>query len=125
MSVLPETMAIDAPAQRGPVLGFVIRLLREKPFGAAAGMVFVLFVFCGVFANVLAPYGFNEIAPLERLRPPSWKSSVWDRQSRPGFVFTLPIRRKIVRHYWTFGRRDCHCHFRYNWNVDGLSGRTV
>lgn len=72
MSVLPETMAIDAPAQRGPVLGFVIRLLREKPFGAAAGMVFVLFVFCGVFANVLAPYGFNEIAPLERLRPPSW-----------------------------------------------------
>ena len=72
MSVLPETMAIEASAQRGPVLGFVIRLLREKPFGAAAGMVFVLFVFCGVFANVLAPYGFNEIAPLERLRPPSW-----------------------------------------------------
>jgi len=73
MTILRETMAIDRPAQRGPVLTFIIRLLREKPFGAAAGIVFVLFVFCGIFANVLAPYGFNEIAPLERLRPPSWK----------------------------------------------------
>ena len=73
MTVLPEIMEIDRPAQRGPVLEFIIRLLLEKPFGAAAGIVFVLFVFCGVFANILAPYGFNEIAPLERLRPPSWK----------------------------------------------------
>jgi peptide/nickel transport system permease protein len=30
-------------------------------------------VFCGVFASVLAPYGFNEIAPLDRLKPPTWK----------------------------------------------------
>jgi peptide/nickel transport system permease protein len=73
MTVLPETMAIDRPTQRGPVLEFIIRLLREKPFGAAAGIVFVLFVFCGVFASVLAPYGFNEIAPLDRLKPPTWK----------------------------------------------------
>jgi peptide/nickel transport system permease protein len=73
VTVIPETIAIDRPAQRGPVLESITRLLREKPFGAAAGIVFVLFVFCGVFANVLAPYGFNEIAPLDRLRPPSWK----------------------------------------------------
>jgi peptide/nickel transport system permease protein len=73
MTVIPETMTIDGPSQRGPVQEFIVRLLREKPFGAAAGMVFILFVFCGVFANVLAPYGFNEITPLERLRPPSLK----------------------------------------------------
>jgi peptide/nickel transport system permease protein len=73
MTVVPEALTISKPAQQGPVLQFVIRLLREKPFGAAAGIVFVLFVLCGVFANVLAPYGFNEIVPLDRLKPPSWK----------------------------------------------------
>ena len=48
------------------------RLLREKPLGAAAAGVFLLFVFCGVFAQALAPYGFNEISMLERLHAPSW-----------------------------------------------------
>ena len=41
--------------------------------GAAAALVFLLFVFCGVFADWLAPYGFNEISMLERLKAPSWK----------------------------------------------------
>jgi peptide/nickel transport system permease protein len=36
-------------------------------------LVFLLFVFCGVFAELLAPYGFNEISMLERLKAPSWK----------------------------------------------------
>ena len=32
----------------------------------------MLFLFCGAFADVLAPYGMNQIAPLNRLKPPSW-----------------------------------------------------
>jgi peptide/nickel transport system permease protein len=52
---------------------FLVRLVREKPVGAAAGFVFLLFLFCGVFADVLAPHGFNEISPINRLKPPSWK----------------------------------------------------
>lgn len=72
-TVLPDTIKIGRePRARGPVLQFMMRLAREKPFGAAAGMVFLLFVFCGVFAPLLAPYGFNEISPLARLKPPSW-----------------------------------------------------
>ena len=51
----------------------ILRLIREKPVGALAGLVFVLFVFCGLFADVLAPYGFNQISPIERLQPPSAK----------------------------------------------------
>jgi peptide/nickel transport system permease protein len=74
MTVIPETIALERPLRaRGPLAQFVIRFVREKPFGAAAGFVFLLFVFCGVFAHVLAPYGFNEISPIERLKPPSWK----------------------------------------------------
>ena len=50
----------------------VIRLFRQKPLGAAAAVVFLVFLFCGVFADVLAPYGYNQIGPINRLKPPSW-----------------------------------------------------
>jgi peptide/nickel transport system permease protein len=62
-----------ARRDRGPVIAFVLRLIREKPLGAAAGAVFVLFLLCGIFADLLAPYGMNQISPLNRLKPPSWK----------------------------------------------------
>jgi peptide/nickel transport system permease protein len=51
--------------------GFVYRLFRTKPLGAAGGVVFLIFLFCGVFADFLAPYGMNEISPLNRLKAPS------------------------------------------------------
>ncbi|WP_428669990.1 ABC transporter permease [Reyranella sp.] len=66
--------AVTTSAPRRPkssLLHFVFRLFREKPLGAAGAVVFVLFLFCGIFADVLAPYGMNQIAPLKRLRPPS------------------------------------------------------
>ena len=65
-------VAAAAPPARGPVRVFFSRLVREKPVGAAAALLFLLFVFCGVFAEVLAPYGYNEINMLERLKAPSW-----------------------------------------------------
>jgi peptide/nickel transport system permease protein len=73
MSATTETIAIKPTSAGNPVLRFVVRLFREKPFGAIAGLVFVLFVLCGIFADQLAPYGFNQISPIERLKPPSWK----------------------------------------------------
>jgi len=70
----PSPNAVPASqAQGGPVRQLVWRLFHEKPVGAAAALVFLLFVFCGVFADVLAPYGFNEIHMLERLKAPSWQ----------------------------------------------------
>jgi peptide/nickel transport system permease protein len=55
-----------------PAWRFVGRLFREKPLGAIGGIVFLLFLFCGVFADLLAPYGANQISPINRLKPPSW-----------------------------------------------------
>lgn len=52
--------------------GFLRRLFRDKPLGAAGAIVFLLFLFCGIFAGWLAPYGMNEINPIERLKAPSW-----------------------------------------------------
>ncbi len=71
-SVAETTVAVAPRRKRGPVLHFIGRLFREKPLGAAGAVVFVLFLFCGLFADVLAPYGMNQIAPLNRLKPPSW-----------------------------------------------------
>ncbi len=73
MNAAVEVLPGIAPASRGPVMQFITRLFREKPVGAAAGVVFVLFVLCGIFAPWLAPFGFNEISPVNRLKPPSWQ----------------------------------------------------
>lgn len=52
---------------------FVRRLFREKPLGAFGAVVFLVFLFCGIFADLIAPYGMNQISPINRLKPPSWQ----------------------------------------------------
>jgi peptide/nickel transport system permease protein len=59
-------------ARKSETRRFFRRLFREKPLGAAGFIVFVLFLFCGIFADFLAPYGYNQISPINRLKPPSW-----------------------------------------------------
>ncbi|GGC60693.1 ABC transporter permease [Chelatococcus reniformis] len=72
MSAVSDIAVTASAPPRHPVAQFLRRLVREKPFGAAAGVVFVLFLLCGIFADVLAPYGYNQISPIQRLKPPSW-----------------------------------------------------
>lgn len=50
---------------------FFRRMWREKRLGAIGGIVFLLFLLCGVFADVLAPYGMNEPDLTVRLQAPS------------------------------------------------------
>ncbi len=60
------------PVRRHGALGsFIFRLFREKPLGAVGGVIFFLFLFCGIFADVLAPYGMNETNLGRRLEAPS------------------------------------------------------
>jgi peptide/nickel transport system permease protein len=85
MSLTPPIVAADEVA---PVVGtepiagggffhalgtLALRMWREKRLGALGGIVCVLFVLCGLFADVLAPHGFNDIDPINRLKPPSWQ----------------------------------------------------
>ncbi|MDE0008091.1 MAG: ABC transporter permease [Gammaproteobacteria bacterium] len=73
------TEAVLNPAQEplvphgaaGRLLAFVRRLVREKPLGAAGGAIFLVFLFCGIFADFLAPYGMNETNLEVRLEAPS------------------------------------------------------
>ncbi len=50
---------------------FWARLLRDKPLGAVGGVVLLAFVVVGVFADFIAPYDFNEIAPIDRMQSPN------------------------------------------------------
>lgn len=63
-----EVLATPPPA---PIRDFVRRLIREKPLGAAGAFIFLIFLFCGIFADVLAPYGMNDTDLHHRLEPPS------------------------------------------------------
>ncbi len=76
-----STLTATLPAQRSPsalaratrgFTGFVRRLAREKPLGAAGGAICLMFLFCGLFADLIAPYGMNQIDMSARLSPPSW-----------------------------------------------------
>ena len=51
--------------------GFWMRLWRDKPLGFAGAIALLLFLVCGVLADGISPYGYNEISPIDRLKPPS------------------------------------------------------
>ena len=51
-----------AEAKKHSVLvGFLIRLVKEKPLGTVGAVITLLLLFTGIFADFLAPYGMNEI----------------------------------------------------------------
>ena len=59
--------------RRSRLMEFIRRLVREQPLGTVGGIIVLLLLFCGIFADMLAPYGMNEIHLLDRYAPPSWK----------------------------------------------------
>jgi peptide/nickel transport system permease protein len=64
---------IFAPTRRGFVADFFIRLFKEKHLGAIGGIIFLILLLTGIFADFLAPYGYNDINPTDSLKPPSSK----------------------------------------------------
>jgi peptide/nickel transport system permease protein len=68
-------LAIRQASTKRPnaVSEFLYRLFREKPLGAAGAVICLIFLFAGIFADLLAPYGYNQIMPINRMKPPSWQ----------------------------------------------------
>jgi len=64
--------AVAEPVKRRPRLAdFFIRLVKEKPLGTAGGIIVLLLLFTGIFADVLAPYPFDQNNLADRLAGPS------------------------------------------------------
>jgi len=73
MAEITHPAAVAPARKRAPsALGsFASRLFREKPLGAIGAIVCLIFLFAGIFADLLAPYGYNQIMPINRMKPPS------------------------------------------------------
>ncbi len=53
------------------LVNFLIRLVKEKPLGVVGGVITLLLLFTGIFADFLAPYGMNQILRGAVRAPPS------------------------------------------------------
>ncbi len=53
------------------VVGFLARLVKEKPLGALGGVFVITLFIVGGLATVIAPYGMNEVDLYARLQGPS------------------------------------------------------
>ena len=72
MSQVREILPQAAERKRRNVLAdFIFRLVREKRLGVVGGVIVLILVFTGIFADVLAPYGMNEINILNKMAAPS------------------------------------------------------
>ena len=71
ISVQPQA-ASKAASRPNACWRFLSKLFREKRLGAIGAVVAVVFLFVGLFADELAPYGMNEVDMGARLQAPSW-----------------------------------------------------
>ncbi len=55
------------------LVGFLIRLVKEKPLGTAGAIITLLLLLIAIFADFLAPYGMNEVHMGDFLVPSSAK----------------------------------------------------
>ena len=60
-----------APKRRSRLADFFIRLVREKPLGTISGIMILILIFIGIFADVLAPYSYDEVHLPDILKAPS------------------------------------------------------
>ena len=67
------TVGLDEQKRRSRLIDFLSRLVREKPLGTFGGIIVLLLLFSGIFADVLAPYPMKEPHMYDRLTGPSWK----------------------------------------------------
>lgn len=58
-------------ARHSQLVDVLIRLVTEKRIGLLGGIIVLVLLLTGILADVLAPYGFNEIMLADRLGPPS------------------------------------------------------
>ena len=67
------TVELDEQKRRSRLIDFLSRLVREKPLGTFGGIIVLLLLFSGIFADVLAPYPMKEPHMYDRLTGPSGK----------------------------------------------------
>ena len=63
--------AASAPKRRAALADFFVRLWKEKRLGTVSGIIILILILVAIFADVLAPYPYNEVHLIDRLQGPS------------------------------------------------------
>jgi peptide/nickel transport system permease protein len=73
MSQATDTLAVELEETRrgNAFVIFLKRLVKEKPLGAIGGFLVLVMLFTGIFADIIAPYNYKAVHPVDRLSPPS------------------------------------------------------
>ena len=58
---IPSPVTVSESKRRGGLADFFIRLWKESPLGTACGIIVLLLILVAIFADVLAPYPYNEM----------------------------------------------------------------
>ena len=58
-------------ARRHWLVDLSVRLIKTKPLGTGCGIIVLALILVSIFADVLAPYPYDEIRLQEILQPPS------------------------------------------------------
>lgn len=73
-AVAPTVQPIEVEKKRRPlVVELLLRMVKEKPLGTVGGAIVLIFFVVGIFANFVAPYGYNDMVLSARLQAPSAK----------------------------------------------------
>ena len=59
---------VSEPKTRSGLAAFFTRLLKEQPLGTIGGIIVLIFIFVAIFADDLAPYGYDKAHPPDRLQ---------------------------------------------------------
>ncbi len=60
---------VEEPKRHSFLADLFIRLVKEKPLGTIGGIIVLLLLLTGIFADFIAPYGFNESLGAYRAPP--------------------------------------------------------
>ena len=63
--------AVSEPKRRTRLADFFTRLWKEQPLGTACGIIVLILILVAIFADVLAPYPYDEMHLVDRLTGPS------------------------------------------------------
>jgi len=67
----PPPAEVEEKKRRALLLELLLRLVKEKPLGTVGGIIVLLLLVTGIFADFLAPYHYNEIHALDSMEAPS------------------------------------------------------
>ena len=67
--------------KRNPYADFFTRLVKTKPLGTASAVVVLVFFLVGVFANFIAPHGYND----QKIRNEDGTTTRFERLASPSF----------------------------------------